>query len=513
MIRRELKCCRSERQGLPSSVRAAAPKLGARPRRALILLALFLAAVLSSGGVGHAAAAPARLDTGFALFGEEHAEAEVVYPRLGEAGATTLRIVLNWRAVAPAGRTKPSSFDASDPLDAAYRWADFDRSLRIALSNGLTPIVNIYSAPQWAQGQGAGAAGTVRPSPAELGLFARAAAERYSGRFENLPRVRYWMVWNEPNLHLFLNPQFVGRQPVSPSLYRPMVNQMAQAVKSVHRDNVVIAGGTAPFRDLSITHTNWGPLGFMRELLCLDRNLRPKCRARVQFDVWSHHPYTSGGPTRKAVLPDDVSLGDLPEMRRVLQAGMRSGNVVSPRPPLFWVTEFSWDTRPPDPHGVPLALHRRWVAEAMFRMWQSGVSLVTWLSLRDQPLATSAIQAGLYFRGATLAQDRPKPSLQAFRFPFVAFPQHAQKRVYVWGRTPQGRQARVLVEQQFQGGWKRLGIVQTNRNGIFQARFATHRTGFVRARTVDRAERAAPFSLAHVPDRRFNPFGGRPLEP
>jgi hypothetical protein len=71
----------------------------------------------------------------------------------------------------------------------------------------------------------------------------------------------------------------------------------------------------------------------------------------------------------------------------------------------------------------------------------------------------------------------------------------------------------VLVEQQFRGGWKRLGILRTNRHGIFQARFATHRTGYVRARTVDRAERAAPFSLRVPPDRHFNPFGGPPLEP
>jgi hypothetical protein len=455
------------------------------------------------------------LDTGFYLFGgEQHAEAApVVLERIRQAGASSVRISLVWRSVAPPGTSRPAELRPADPADPAYRWEEYDRLVVEAVSRGLRPILSIQGAPQWAQGPGQGATGTVRPNPVDLRLFALAAATRYSGRYQGLPRVHYWQVWNEPNLHIFLSPQFVGRQPTSPSIYRPMVNQMAQAVKSVHRDNVVIAGGTAPFRDLGVTHTNWGPLGFMRELLCLDRNLRPKCRARVQFDVWAHHPYTSGGPTRKAVLPDDVSLGDLPEMRRVLQAGVRAGNVVSARPPLFWVTEFSWDTRPPDPHGVPLALHRRWVAEAMFRMWQNGVSLVTWLQMRDEPLATSHIQAGLYYRGATLAQDRPKPSLQAFRFPFVAFPQHAQKRVYVWGRTPHGRQARVLVEQQFRGGWKRLGIVQTNRNGIFQARFATHRTGFVRARTVDRAERAAPFSLAHVPDRRFNPFGGRPLEP
>jgi hypothetical protein len=510
--------CRDSRPSGPRPARVleALKKLSGSsgvPRRCAAGLALAAALVLVAPAAP-AVAAPARLDTAIHLTqGDRLGDSSLVFGRVAGAGATHVRLFLYWNVVAPAGAAKPVDFNASNHRDPAYDWERFDLEIRTAVRNRITPIVTIYGAPAWAQGAGSGIAGTVRPNAAELRLFARAAADRYSGRFEDLPRIRYWQVWNEPNLHIFLNPQFVGRQPASPGIYRGMVNAMAQGVKGVHRDNLVVAGGTAPFRDLSITHANWGPLGFMRELLCLDRNLRPKCRARVQFDVWSHHPYTSGGPTRRAVLPDDVSLGDLADMRRVLHAGVRAGNIVAPRTPLFWVTEFSWDTRPPDPHGVPLALHRRWVAEALFRMWQNGVALVTWHSLRDHPLATSHVQAGLYYRAATFAADRPKPSLQAFRFPFVAFPQHAQKRVYVWGRTPSGRAARVLVEQQFQGGWKRLGIVQTNPNGIFQARFATHRTGFVRARTTDRGEQAAPFSLAHVPDRRFNPFGGRPLEP
>jgi hypothetical protein len=432
--------------------------------------------------------------------------AAVGFDRTRAAGAGAVRILVPWASVAPQNRH--ARFDPANPFEPAYKWEAVDRQVKAAVARGLQPVLCIASAPLWAQPRAPAAGhGPFRPDPAQLARFARAAADRYSGAHEGLPRVRHWQVWNEPNLHIFLSPQFEGRTPVSPALYRRMVNEMGAAVRAVRADNLVIAGGTAPFRDLGVTHTNWGPLGFMRELLCLDRQLRRKCAQRVRFDIWAHHPYTSGGPTRRAVLPDDVSLGDLGDMRRVLQAGVRAGTVVSRGQPRFWVTEFSWDTSPPDPGGVPARLHARWTAEALYRMWTHGVSLVTWFLLRDQPFASSPYQSGLYYRGATLQRDRPKPALQAFRFPFVAFPQHAQGRVHVWGRTPAGRRARVLVEQQFQGGWKRLGIVQANANGVFQARFATHRTGFVRARTVDRAERAVPFSLARVPDRTFRPFG------
>src|SRR5213075_986822 len=98
--------------------------------------------------------------------------------------------------------------------------------------------------------------------------------------------------------------------------------------------------------------SDWGPLSFMRRLLCLSRALRPTCGFRVRFDVWSTHPYTSGGPTHHAIKPNDVSLGDLPKMRAVLDAAVRAHHILSSGRPEFWVTEFSWDSKPPDPGGV-----------------------------------------------------------------------------------------------------------------------------------------------------------------
>ena len=241
--------------------------------------------------------------------------------RVRASGASTLRLFLNWRTVAPAGaaRNRPD-FNARNPDDPAYNWEDFDRQVTAVAEAGLKPLVTIHSAPQWAYPADAEInAVAFRPDPVQLGHFAYAAARRYSGQVEGLPRVRLWQAWNEPNISIMLRPQLVGGRPVSPGLYRAMVNAIAAGVKAVHPDNLVVAGGTAPFRDITpeVQRQNkrWGPLTFMRELLCLSRTLRPTCSARVRFDIWSHHPYTSGGPTHEALLPDDVSLGDLPEMR------------------------------------------------------------------------------------------------------------------------------------------------------------------------------------------------------
>jgi hypothetical protein len=257
------------------------------------------------------------------------------------------------------------------------------------------------------------------------------------------------------------------------------------------------------------------PLLFMRKLLCMSGGQAPKptCEATVEFDIWGVHPYTAGGPTHEALRPDDVSIGDLPEVSQLLRAAVRAGHVVSRRSVALWVTEFGWDTKPPDYYAVPLRLHARWVAEALYRMWLDGVTLVTWYGLRDEASKGSygqTIQSGLYLRKRTIAQDRAKPSLTAFRFPFVAFP--SRRKIRVWGRTPWGEPGSVVVERSSKTGWKRVVRLRTDRYGIFRRTVAAPGTGNrLRARWPDgpKGSRVSvPFSLTRSPDLLVNPFGG-----
>src|SRR5579859_1156221 len=376
--------------------------------------------------------------------------------RIRGAGATFVRIDMLWREIAPTQPT--ASFDPTDPADPQYRWGAYDQMVSAAGRHGLEPYVSIFAAPDWAQ-RGPPAspyANSYMPDPTAFAQFALAVARRYSGTFDGLPRVRYYQAWNEPNISLFLIPQLVDGNPVAPVVYRDMLNAFADAVHSVHADNVIVSAGLAPFRDntgsVIAQDTDWGPLSFMRALLCLGPDLKPTCSDRAKFDVWAQHPYTSGGPLHHAVLANDVSLGDLPKVRKVLAAAERAGHIISSGgAPKFWVTEFSWDSKPPDPAAVPIKVETRWVAEALYRMWQNGVDLVTWLELVDGPMATSFYQSGLYYYGATLAAQKPKPILEAFRFPFVAY--RSGRNAAVWGRTPWGRPLGVVVEQQVGRRW------------------------------------------------------------
>jgi polysaccharide biosynthesis protein PslG len=485
-------------------------------RAGLCLVAVLLVSSPSAAGVLASSADPPRvpnrpLRTAVHLHlpGETYPDASApAFARVAAAGASVVRLPVAWSEVAP--KVQPPGFNAEDPADPAYRWQLLDESVRTAAQYRLEPLVFFFDAPAWAQLEAYPEYGpNSTPDPVEIGRFAKALALRYSGSFQGLPRVRYWQAWNEPNISIYFRPQLVANRPVSPAWYREVLEHFAPAVRSAHADNLIIAGGTAPFHDITgevmDQRKDWGPLSFMRELLCVSRTLRPTCDTRVTFDAWAHHPYTSGGPTHHAVLPDDVSLGDLPEMKRVLDAAVKAGHITaSGGRPEFWVTEFSWDSRPPDPKAVPVPLLQRWVSEALYRMWKTEVTLVTWFTIRDQPMSRSFYQSGLYYRGASLAADRPKPFLQAFRFPVVAFREGA--KVLVWGRTPAGRSGQVVVEQRIGKRWARLGGLPTNRYGIFQARFATTLPGSVRARTTTK-DTSIPFSLKTVPDRFFNPFG------
>jgi hypothetical protein len=321
--------------------------------------------------------------------------------------------------------------------------------------------------------------------------------------------VRYWQIWNEPNISLYFIPQIDGsRKLVSPDLYRNMVNAAAQSIHAVAQDNVVIAGSTAPFRDITpnvqAVDNDWGPLKFMRRLLCVDDTGKATCGDTVSFDVWGTHPYTSGGPTHHAALPYDVSLGDLSKMTRTLRAAEQAGHIkTTSGRARFWINEFSWDSSPPDKCSPSMSLLKRWIPESFYRMWANGADLIAWFLLMDQPPTVSFYQSGLYFQASQLASAKPKPFFEAFRFPFVAL--RRGRGVYVWAHTPLGKRGTVVIQQLAGRRWKQVKKLGTDRYGIAQAVLKVKPTGQFRA--LLGREKSLPFSMRVPPDKFFNPFG------
>jgi hypothetical protein len=187
------------------------------------------------------------------------------------------------------------------------------------------------------------------------------------------------------------------------------------------------------------------------------------------------------------------------------------GSLVSSHQAQTWVTEFSWDSKPPDPLGVPTGLEQRWVAESLYRAWSAGISVFTWFRLSDDPLNVSQFQSGLYFYcGGGISCASAKPAAAAFRFPFVAYSQ-GRDRVLVWGRTPAGVTGRVRIQWLAGKRWRTFATLITDSDGIFTARpvlpsEANPKTA--RLRALQAGGQASPaFSLHRPPDIQVTPFG------
>jgi Cellulase (glycosyl hydrolase family 5) len=419
-----------------------------------------------------------------------------------KAGAQYVRLIAPWNAIAPG--TRPDGFDASDPTSLGYNWVPFDAVVQAAENAGLTPIVDIIWAPKWAWAKHPKGVDGGTPKAAALGQFATALATHYDGA-DGGPVVGIFEVWNEPNLSLDLNP-------VSANSYRGMVNAVAAAVHGVDSKNLVVAGDLDPFGHPKGKKQKWysvAPLTFMRSLLCLSKGSHPHvtCHDQVHFDVWSHHPYTFGGPFRKAKLPNDVSLGDLSKMRALFEAGKRLRRVVSAHSIQFWVTEFGWDTNPPRRHAASLGLASRWTAESLYQAWRSGVSLFTWYALEDRS-SPSPYQSGLYFHGSSISKLKAKPVLTAFRFPFVAY--LGRSSVRVWGRDATSDEERVTIQLRHgkSGAWRTVAYVVANSNGVFKAtlKLRAQATGWLRA-VAPGSGTSLPFSLTVPHARNIGPWG------
>jgi hypothetical protein len=497
-------------------------------RLLMLTLSVVLAALVSSTSAG---AVPRPMLTGIEVnFANINwANRPTAYQRVSNAGASYVRIVLLWSQVASTEPAHPL-----DPNDPAYDWTLFDNQVDGVLAKGLKPMVTVWNAPVWAEDRhptddiGWGAKqwhpGTIRPSAVDYGNFAHALAARYKGKVDT------WEVWNEPNLRWFLNPQqeLVGDTAVwrSPDAYRALVNAFAANVRPVDSNARIIAGSTSPHGHSNpAPYAQPGPLLFMRKVLCLSSTNVPQnpCTP-LQADAWSTHPYTHGGPTHHASNTNDISLGDLPRMRKALMAAANAlpAHIVSTHPPVqFWVGEFGWDSNAPDPKSyLPLKLHARWTSEALYRAWKAGVSVFIWHQLRDEPLPARAYQAGLYFchaktttddntcSGSTnsIANDVAKPSLRAFTFPFVAF--KGTTNITLWGRTPGsvGGQP-VTIQRRVSGVWRKMFDLTPNEFGIFTRtwRSSLSSTSVLRAKLGTKT--SVGFSLTRVADRVVDPFG------
>ncbi len=450
-------------------------------------LAASAATLISVGAAGEAGASFTTGVAGQELVGGDAAERAKSLQEASAANAQIARLTVSWASLV----SQPPA-DGTDPADPAYEFGALDQAVQAVSAQGLQPLLTIQSAPSFAEGRNRPASvppGTWKPRPGDLRQFAQAIASRYSGSFGGLPRVRYYQVWNEPNLSAYLTPQYSGKRAVSPSIYRGMLNAFYAGAKNGSKRATVITGGTAPYGDAPGAE-RMRPLIFLRDLLCIRSGSSKRargCSKKARFDVLAHHPInTSGSPTRSAVDPDDATTADLKNVVSILRkAEHRRTTGTGGRHPV-WATEIWWESNPPDrKFGIPLATQARYLEQALYILWKQGASVVINLQARDPSPSSDpdSVDAGLF-----LHDGQAKPAYTAFRFPFVTERRSAH-RLYAWGRSPAA--GRLSIQSRKDGRWRTVRSLRVRARSVFTASLKLQ--GRQQLRAVVGGERSLPW--------------------
>ena len=400
--------------------------------------------------------------------------------RTKATGAALAQIEVDWLSVEPKAPKRGARL--TSPAAAQFVWSSLDQRVEELVHAGLTPVFLVTEAPRWAEAKGGSAAeyaaAGYEVNSRALGQFAQALAKRYSGTYpnpmapgSNLPRVRYMQAWAEANTSFHLSPQWtrVAGKTVNAGavLYRGMLNAFYAGAHAGDPAVKVIASGLEgygdpPFSGLNRVH----PVQFLQNLLCLSAtDKKVNCAGGpVHFDILGADPYDAFSPTTNALSPLDAPAPDLGRLIAAAKAAVRQGTLLPDSNKPFWVTEFGYDSKPPNPTAVSTATQAKWLEEGFYLFWRQGASAAMWYLVRDQvPPYDQNYFSGVYFRSG-----KKKPSFTAYRFPFVVMRWAGGNKTSVpqaWGISPVG--GTVSVQFESGGGWKTLRSFHVAKDGIF----------------------------------------------
>ena len=255
------------------------------------------------------------------------------------AGIDDVRIIAQWQAIAPGNSEvrAPAGFNSADPNSPGYDWSRVDRAVDLVSAAGMHPMLVVTGpGPVWASQVPARHNVRYKPRPDLFAQFARAAALRYAGAVDR------WIIWNEPNLPLWLQPQNTCKgsrcTPYAPHLYRRLVRAAYPAIKTVDPTSTVLFGALAPNgENPTKQNARTRPLAFIRSMGCvkvtLKRDRSGPCKGfkPLTGDGLAYHPHaTKLAPDEQQSTLDNASIGDVPRLERTLDATQRAGGLKKP---------------------------------------------------------------------------------------------------------------------------------------------------------------------------------------
>ncbi len=342
-----------------------------------------------------------------------------------------------------------------------WGWSELDASVARVRGAGMGVVLTVVG-PH------------VRPSKTKFAAFAREVAARYGADVDR------YIVWNEPNLPSWLQPQARcsrGRcTPVAPHLYRGLVRAARPAIREADPGAQVLIGAmSSRGRDLRGRNVTTRPLVFLRALGCVNASGK---RLRTGYckgfkpatgDGFAFHPHgTLVSPDRAYPNRDDVNLASLGRLESWLDRLQRGGRLrASTRRFGLYLDEYGYQTRPPDrTAGVSLATQDRWLQMAAYRAWRDPrVKLLTQYQWFDEPLRRAGSPFAGWQSGLRFLRGKAKPALAHFDTPMQIDPARSR----LWGQARPGGAQTVRVERRPRGARKYalLATVRTDARGYW----------------------------------------------
>jgi len=213
---------------------------------------------------------------------------------------------------------KPSKGQYWDEKWGQSTWDKYDNIVDLASEYGLRLIVRLDLPPRWAHPDNP----WPHTPPArfeDYGDFVHAVVSRYKGR------VKYYQLWNEPNLAIEW-----GSKPVDAGEYVRLLKIGYQRAKEADPDAVIVSAALAPTIEES-----WQALN---EQLYLQQMY--DAGAKDYFDIMSVMAYgLRSGPDDRRLALQDVNFSRPMLIREIM---VRNGDASKP----IWASEMGWNSQP-----------------------------------------------------------------------------------------------------------------------------------------------------------------------
>jgi hypothetical protein len=244
---------------------------------------------------------------------------EFTVQMIADAGFHWIRQEFPWEDIEIHGKG-----DFQDRRNKPYRssWEKYDHIVDLADQYGLEIIARLSNPPAWSRAQGNEAGPFAPPDSLEdYGDFVEEVVRRYEGR------IRYYQIWNEPNIY----PEW-GEQPVSPEEYTELLKVGYTRVKQACPECVVISGALAQTIPL-------GPRD-LNDFIFLQRMY--DAGAGDHFDVLAMQGYGLwSGPTDRRMRARVLNFSRPQYLREIM---VHNGDAGKP----IWLTEMNWNAPPLD---------------------------------------------------------------------------------------------------------------------------------------------------------------------